>query len=182
MSKRLMDFRFGNFVTLVQARLKNLNLANFLKVAALSSEILLSRKSRCSKFVSTWREFKTRSVTGKPPKSNVDRFLSSERSLIPPAVTPVRERCSFSRCEMERRCLIPASVTFLHLERSSSFKLVIPASGQSAELLILWHSATLSERKYGNAPKYAIHSASTEFSPLRSTSSMLNLKTSSKEG
>lgn len=83
---------------------------------------------------STLRLSKAKSDTGRPPKSNTDKLVNEDRSITPSFVTPVSGIHNFSKIGMDVRCLIPASVIFEHLERSSSFKFVIPEENKSRAL------------------------------------------------
>lgn len=74
----------------------------------------------------TCNECSARSVTGSPPKSKKESLLRVERRMIPFAVNPDSGMNNFFKLGMDKRCSMPASVTFEHLDRSNSFRVVIP--------------------------------------------------------
>lgn len=81
--------------------------------------------------MSTLRLHRVESDTGRPPKSNKDKLVNKVRVMTPSAVTPVSGIHNFSKLGMVVRCPTPASVIFEHLERSSSFKFVIPDENEN---------------------------------------------------
>lgn len=125
----------------------------------------------------TCRELNAWSEIGKPPKSKTDKFRSAHRSLTPTEVTPVCERWSFSSRGMDKRCLIPASVTFIHLERLSSFKLVIP--GKREQTLVKQHFKCL---LFKVLVQYKMTNHSSKLQPESKSKSNLNLQEAKVQG